>query len=187
MVLVFIIVFCAIVALGFGAAAAWSDYSRLIIPNMYVACIGAAFVPAFLAAVIFAPDVSFFASWKSHLLAGLFVFAVTYGLFHFNLIGGGDSKLLSVYALWIGLAGLMPLLFFMALIGGVLGLATLALRKWKPVKKPAKDSWVAKAQKGGQDVPYGVAIFAGALSAFWNAGYLNIGSLVELASTGIGS
>ncbi len=187
MLLVFVIVFCAIVALGFGAAAAWSDYSRLIIPNMYAACIGAAFVPAFLFTAFFAGEASFFLSWKSHLLAGLFVFGVTYVLFYFKMIGGGDSKLLSVYALWVGLSGLMPLFFFMALVGGVLGGVTLALKKWKPIKKPIKDSWVEGAQKGKQDVPYGIAIFVGALAAFWSSGYLNIGSLVELVSTGMGS
>jgi len=184
MLLVFIIVFCAIIALGFGAAAAWSDYSRMIIPNIYAACIGAAFIPAFLATAIMASDVSFFASWKSHVLAGLFVFGITYLLFYFKLIGGGDSKLLSVYALWVGLSGIMPLLFFMALTGGVLGLITLGLNKWKPIKEPVKDSWVFKAQKGEQNVPYGIAIFLGAVASFWSTGYLQIGSLIELASNG---
>lgn len=187
MFLVFVIVFCAIVALGFGAAAAWSDYSRMVIPNIYTVCIGAAFVPAFVMASVLASEASFFASWKSHLIAAFFVFGVTYLLFYFKLIGGGDSKLLSVYALWVGLSGIMPLLFFMALTGGVLGLATLGLRKWQPVKQPAKDSWVEKAQTGKQDVPYGIAIFVGALVSFWSTGYLQIGSLIELASNGAGS
>ena len=184
MVLVFIIVFCAIIALGFGAAAAWSDYSRLTIPNMYAVCIGASFIPAFLCASIFASDISFFASWKSHLIAALVVFGTTYLLFHFKLIGGGDSKLLSVYALWTGLSGLMPLLFVMAVTGGLLGLTTLGLRKWKPVQKPVENSWVAKSQSGAQDVPYGIAIFAGALITFWQIGYLQPAELIELASVG---
>lgn len=181
MILVFIIVFCAMVALGFGAAAAWSDYSRLSIPNLYSICIGASFIPAFLAIMIFASDASLFASWKSHLLALAIVFGVTYLLFYLKLIGGGDSKLLSVYALWVGLAGLTPLLFFMALTGGLLGVTTLALRKWKPVKQPAKDSWIEKAQAGKQDVPYGIAIFVGALISFWQVGYLKFSELIALA------
>lgn len=187
MLLVFIIVFCAIVALGFGVAAAWSDYSRMIIPNIYAACIGAAFIPAFLTASILASDVSFFASWKSHALAGFFVFGITYLLFYFKLIGGGDSKLLSVYALWVGVSGLIPLLIIMSFVGGVLGATTLALHKWKPVKKPIENSWISKAQQGGKDVPYGIAIFSGAVIAFWVNGYLNIESLVKLASVGLES
>lgn len=187
MFLVFVIVFCAIIALGFGAAAAWSDYSRLLIPNMYVVYIGAAFIPAFILTTVLAPDVSFFTTWKSHVLAGLFVFGITYILFYFKMVGGGDSKLLSVYALWVGIPGLAPFLFSMALIGGVLGGITLALKKWKLIKSPIENSWIDKAQKGGQEVPYGIAIFAGAVITFWSNGYLQIGSLVELASTGAGS
>ncbi len=187
MILVFIIIFCAIIALGFGGAAAWSDYSSLRIPNLYAACIGAAFIPAFIVATFLAPDISFFASWKSHLIAGGFVFALSYALFYFKFIGGGDSKLLSVYALWVGLSGLLPLFFFMALVGGVFGALTLALHKWKPVKKPVKGSWIEKSQKGAKDVPYGIAIFIGALVAFWKIGYLQPDALMALAEAGMGS
>lgn len=187
MLLIFIIIFCVIVALGFGGAAAWSDYSRLTIPNVYAALIGAAFVPAFLAVTFFAPDITFFGSWKSHLLSFVFVFLVTYVLFYFKMIGGGDAKLLTVFALWTGTAGLMPLLFMMAVMGGVMGGATLALSKWKPVKNPAKGSWVAKAQKGAKEVPYGIAIFAGAIFAFWHAGYIQPNELMAFAMENMGS
>ncbi len=183
MLSVFILTFCALIALGFGAAAARSDFNRLIIPNIYSVYIAAAFIPAFLAVLILAPDASMFYSWKSHLLGGLIVFAITYALFYFNLIGGGDSKLLSVFALWAGLGGLLPLIFFMALIGGFLGVATLALAKWKPVTTPKKDSWLDKAQSGSQEVPYGIAIFGGAIISFWQNGYINPQSLVSLAQS----
>lgn len=181
MISVLIISFCTIIALGFGAAAALSDYRRLIIPNNYVMFIIGAFVLAFSAFLIFASDTSFFSSWKNHLLSGGITFLVTYGLFHFKIIGGGDSKLLSVYALWVGLSGLMPLFFFMAVIGGILGVATLVLNKKKFISKPDKGSWIAKAQSGAQDVPYGIAIFAGALAAFWSVGYLQPSTLITLA------
>lgn len=181
MILVLIISFCAIIALGFGAAAALSDVNRLIIPNNYVLFILGAFVVAFGTSLIFTPETSFFSSWKNHLLSGGLVFASTYALFYFKVIGGGDSKLLSVYALWTGLGGLMPLLFFMAVIGGVLGVSTLILNKNKLIKKPAAGSWVAKAQAGEQEVPYGVAIFIGALVAFWSVGYLQPEQLLKLA------
>ena len=181
MVLVFIITFCTIVALGFGAAAAWSDYNKLMIPNLYSVLIAVSFIPAFLAVLFFAPDISFFGSWKNHLFAAVFMFAVTYGLFHFKLIGGGDSKLLTSFALWSGVQGLMPLLFMMAVTGGVLGGSTLALNKWKPIKKPTKDSWIDKSQGGQKDVPYGIAIFVGAIFSFWHAGYIQPQGLMSLA------
>ena len=180
MLVVFVLTFCALIALGFGALAAWSDFNRLTIPNINSIYIGAAFIPAYLATLILAPEASVFGSWKSHLLAGFIVFVITYGLFYFKLIGGGDSKLLTVFALWVGTAGLLPLLFFMALFGGLLGVATLAIGKLKPVKEPKPESWIAKAQSGGQDVPYGIAIFTGALVAFWQNGYINPQSLVTI-------
>ncbi len=181
MILVFITSFCALIALGFGAAAAWSDVSRLIIPNMYILYILTAFFPAFLFSYFTVPEASLFYSLKGHILGGLLVFAISYALFHFKLIGGGDSKLLSVYALWVGLGGLLPLLFFMALTGGLLGLTTLYLKKYKPVANPKAGSWVATAQSGTEEVPYGVAILVGAGLSFWQNGYIRPQSLLELA------
>ncbi len=181
MISVLIISFCTIIALGFGAAAALSDYNRLIIPNNFVMFITGSFVLAFITFLIFASDTTFFSSWKNHLLSGGLTFIITYGLFHFKIIGGGDSKLLSVYALWVGLSGLMPLFFFMAVVGGVLGVATLLLNKKKLTATPVEGSWIAKAQSGTQEVPYGIAIFAGALVAFWSVGYLQPSELIKLA------
>jgi prepilin peptidase CpaA len=187
MILVFIIVFCALIALGFGGAAAYSDATRLKIPNLYAAYIGAAFVPAFLTAAIFAPEAELFSSLSNHLIAGALTLGVTYALFFFKLIGGGDSKLLSVYALWAGLSGLMPLLFIMSIAGGFLGLSTLALKKYQPIKSPLLDSWIDKSQKGGQDVPYGVAIFIGALFTFWQVGLIQPDALIAVATGGTGN
>jgi len=182
MILVFIVVFCALIALGFGAAAAWSDAARLIIPNMYAACVGAAFIPAFLMVTVFAPESTFFAPWKSHLIAAIVMLGITYILFYFKLMGGGDSKFLTVYALWSGLGGLMPFLFITAVTGGLLGVITLILGKYKPVQTPAEGGWVARAQSGAQDVPYGVAIFVGALFTFWQVGYLQPETIQALAT-----
>jgi prepilin peptidase CpaA len=181
MILVFIIVFCALIALGFGGAAAWSDATRLKIPNLYAAYIGAAFFPAFLLHMFFASEVTIFASFTNHLIAAFVVLGVTYIMFYLKLLGGGDSKLLSVYALWTGLSGLLPFLFFMSLIGGALGLSTLLLNKNKFVEKPTSGSWIDKSQKGGKDVPYGVAIFLGALITFWQVGYIAPDTLIDMA------
>lgn len=181
MILVLIVSFCAIIALGFGAAAALSDVNRLIIPNNYVLFILGAFVVAYVASLILAPESTYFSSWKNHLLSGGLTFAVTFVLFYTKIIGGGDAKLLSVYALWIGLTGLLPLLFFMAFSGGILGVTTLLLNKKKLVANPVEGSWIAKAQSGVQQVPYGVAIFIGAITSFWSVGYLQPNQLIELA------
>lgn len=187
MILLFISVFCALIALGFGGAAAWSDYTRMSIPNLYSVAIIVSFIPVFLATTFLAPDVKFFGTWQTHLITFVGVFGFTYLLFALKLIGGGDSKLITAYALWTGLAGLMPFLFFMALVGGVLGLVTLGLARSKPVKKPASGSWIDKAQEGKREVPYGIAIFVGALISFWQVGYLQPDTLMALVTQTTGS
>ncbi len=180
---IFIVLICAIIALGFGAASAWSDFRHLIIPNLYSIFIVATFVPAFLAVTFLAPESTYFDTWKSHILAAVMIFIITYALFFFKLFGGGDAKLLSALALWVGLSGLIPLLFAMAMMGAVLSISTLALRQWKPVKNPTKDSWIEKAQNGENKVPYGVAIFVGAVTSFWQIGYLQPEIISTLASS----
>ncbi len=187
MILLFISVFCALIALGFGGAAAWSDYTRMNIPNLYSIAIILSFIPIFAATTYLAPTVEFFGTIQNHLMAFGIVFAITYVLFVLKVIGGGDSKLITAYALWMGFSGLMPFLFFMTLVGAVLAIITLQLAKLKPIKKPLKGSWIFKAQKGKKEVPYGIAIFTGALIAFWNVGYLQPETLMALVTQTTGS
>jgi prepilin peptidase CpaA len=187
MLLVFVVLFCVIIALGFGGAAAWSDFNNLIIPNLYVLLIGAAFIPAFALTQFLAPDSGFFGSWKNHLMSGGIIFLITYALFYLKLFGGGDAKLLTVFSLWVGIKGMMPLLFFMAIIGGVLGILTLLMNNKKMTFKNTKSLWFSKAQDGAKEVPYGIAIFVGAIFGFWHAGYLQPDSLMALATANIGS
>lgn len=180
--LLFIVIFCVIVALGLGFAAAWSDFKGMTIPNLYSGLIVVSFVPAFLAVQFFNPDSEYFSGWISHLLSLAVVFSITYALFAAKIFGGGDAKMCSAYALWLGVQGLAPFLFLMAIVGGVLGLATLALAKYKPLKSPVKDSWIDKAQGGSKEVPYGIAITVGAIGAFFYSGFLSpevITSLIQ--------
>lgn len=147
---------------------------------MYSGLIAVSFVPAYAFVRIFAPEAEYFSSLMSHLISLGIVFGITYALFAAKTLGGGDAKLCSAYALWVGVQGLAPLLFFMGLVGGALGLATLGLAKHKLVEKPKKDSWLDKAQKGQREVPYGIAITVGAILAFIYQGYLSSESIMGL-------
>ncbi len=169
--ILFLIVFCLLIALGFGVAAAVSDLRGLLIPNAYSAGIVLAFIPAYIVFLIFAKDSGFFEGWGSHLGAFAIVFAVSFLLFSFNMFGAGDSKLATAYALWAGMGGLSAFIFYMALVGGLLGVVTLLLRKHKPFKNAKDGTWIARAQAGENAVPYGVAISAGALASFVWLGY----------------
>lgn len=180
----FIIVFCVLVALGLGVAAALSDLRGLIIPNAYSLGIVLAFVPAYLAFALFAGDSGYFQSWTSHLGAFALIFAASFVLFALKMFGAGDSKLAAAFALWAGMEGLFTFVFYMALIGGVLGLATLIIQRKKPFPNAPAGAWIARAQGGDNSVPYGVAIAAGAVVAFCWLGYASPMALLALSGQG---
>ena len=181
--LLFIVIFCVIIALGFGLAAAYSDFKGMTIPNLYSGLVVLSFVPAFLAVQFFAPESGYFSNWVSHVVSFAVVFAITYALFAAKAFGGGDAKLCSAYALWVGVQGLAPFLFFMGVVGGLLGLLTLFLGKHKPITNPAEDSWIEKAQSGVKEVPYGIATTVGAFASFLYAGYIAPEGVLTLIQT----
>lgn len=96
-----------------------------------------------------------------HLAAFAIVLAATIGMFAFKLLGGGDAKLLSVAALWVGFDHLLPYLFMVSLLGGLLCGLVLAYR-WRPAL-PAGPEWARRLHQHGSGVPYGLAIAGGAL------------------------
>lgn len=171
--ILFLVIFCVLVALGFALASAVSDYRSMTIPNVYAGGIVLAFVPAFAADMLTGQGMEFFASWQSHLIALAVIFGLSFLMFTLKVMGAGDSKLLSAVALWCGLAGLAPLMFYMAISGALLALCTKYLNKNKLAQNAAEGSWIARSQAGEQGVPYGIAIFIGTAIAFWQLGYFS--------------
>lgn len=183
----FIVIFCVVVALGFAAAAAWSDWSGMVIPNSYSVGIIVSFIVAYGAFYFLAPESGYFMGIKAHGIALIIVFAITFILFSLRMLGAGDSKLAAAIALWTGFKGLMPFLFFMGIVGGILGLIALYLKKNKPIANPKEGSWFDRVQKGESAVPYGIAIAVGAVVAFFDMGYFDPEKLQLLAGAVSGS
>ncbi len=98
-----------------------------------------------------------------HLGAGALVFSVGILAFRFNVLGGGDIKLLSAIALWVGLNLLPIFIIAVALFGGILALFLLAVRHLMGWAKRAQ--WISVEPpvvfRPGEKVPYGIAIGAG--------------------------
>lgn len=144
-----------------------SDIRRMRIPNTHVLFVLVAFAAAFAVS----PDD--FGRWWEHLAAlGIFL-AVTFAMFCAGMLGAGDAKYGAALALWVGLPHLLVFLFFMTLAGGVLGVLSLLMRKYKPFENPPAESWMAQAQGGASAVPYGIAISAGALAALLHSGFIS--------------
>ncbi len=173
MLLLIVFLICLFVVAGTGVLAAMSDVRGLKIPNMYSGIIIGAFLLCYGLLWLGGRD-DVFAPLFSHGLSALIVFGITLAMFMAHAIGGGDSKLATAFAFWLGLKGLIPFIFYMSVVGGLLGMAALALKKWSPVKDPKPDSWVAQAQAGESKVPYGVAIVVGALVSFLKIGYFDV-------------
>jgi len=180
--ILFLVVFCMLVTIGFSIAAAVSDFRSMTIPNIYSGLIVLAFIPAFFADYFTGQGEEFFAPWTSHLLSAVLVFAITFVLFLFKIMGAGDSKLCSALALWTGVSGLPVLLFYMAVLGAVLGLITKVLNKKMVFANAKEGSWIYKSQKGQMGVPYGIAICFGAIIAFYQLGYFSPDKILLLTN-----
>ena len=144
-----------------------SDVQRLRIPNSHVIAVLAAFVVAYAVSPSSFGDV-----WWYPFAAGAVFLVVTYVRFVYRLLGAGDAKMGAALALWVGLQGLMPYLMFMAMAGGIVGVASLLIKKYKPFKNPRAGGWIATVQSGGNAVPYGIAITAGAWGAMFHNGFI---------------
>lgn len=105
------------------------------------------------------------ADWAGGVLAGAGVFVLGFALFNVGLVGGGDVKLMSAVALWVGLAGLVPFMLIVGLAGGLLSLGLVAAKAVAYARQPASRPadmpvWRAVLQ---QPAPYGLAIAIGGL------------------------
>jgi prepilin peptidase CpaA len=141
--------------------AALKDATSYTIPNWISVALLAAFAPAALVAhlPLVVVGISLAVAFAA-LLAGM-------GMFAMGWIGGGDAKFMAAAALWLGWSATPSFLLVTALCGGGLAVTLLALRSvWLRPLVHNGPAWVGRLASPGADVPYGVAICAGALFAF---------------------
>lgn len=143
------------------ATAAFYDFWTLRIPNVLPLGIGALFVAAQLTG-------GMEGGLLGHLGAAGIVLVFGIVAFAFGILGGGDVKLLTSTALWVGLAKLPVLLILTGIAGGILALMLLGLRPYLPfILSGLPAPWVAQLPPSFHDrapVPYGVAIAAAAIA-----------------------
>lgn len=176
MILLVLFLFAAFTALGAGVLSALSDMRGLMIPNIYSVIVIVSFLFAYVVLWISGGEKT---GWPivTHLLSGVLTFSITALLFSLKTLGAADSKLVTAYALWFRLSDLPMFLAYVTLAGGVLAVVALVIKKKKPFTAPKEGGWIYRLQAGESKVPYGVAIFAGALFAFLKAGYFSGGYL----------
>ncbi|WP_244316755.1 A24 family peptidase [Pannonibacter tanglangensis] len=144
------------------AFAAASDFLTMTIPNRVSLLLVGCFVV--MAAAVGMPLEQ--VGW--HLLAGALVLTVTFGMFAAGWMGGGDAKVASAIALWIGFN--INLLYFAALTsayGLLVIFAMIAFRQMPYLPAPlARQEWALRFHDYRTGIPYGIAIAAGALHVY---------------------
>jgi prepilin peptidase CpaA len=137
-----------------------NDLLTMKIPNWIPGLLILAFFPAAL--VVGLPPLMI----ATHVGIGALALVVGAGLFALRWIGGGDAKLMAATCLWLGLSGSVVFLLYTGLVGGGFCLVLMFARAHSQPFLLRAPGWLARLMEPRGDIPYGVAIAAGALLAY---------------------
>lgn len=140
--------------------AALKDLTSMKIPNWISGLLILGFFPAAL--LLGLPPTAY----AVHLGVAAAALLVGMGLFALNFLGGGDVKLMAAACLWLGVSGSGVFILSTAVIGGLFCLALIFARSHLQPYAASGPGWLAQLMEPKGDIPYGVAIAAGALIAF---------------------
>lgn len=151
------------------AFAALSDLFTMTISNRISIALVAVFVPFAWLVGLSGSDILI------HLACGLGVLVLTFGMFAFGWIGGGDAKLAAATAVWVGWAHLGEYGLYSTFLGGMLTLALLAMRGMPMPLFALRYPWVSRLHDQASGVPYGIALAIAGLIIYpqtgvWTAG-----------------
>lgn len=107
------------------------------------------------------------AAYGWHFLAGALVLAVTFGVFAIGGMGGGDAKLMTATAVWMGFG--FPLLDYLltaATLGGLMTLLIVIFRKSALATFHGQNMFLRHLSDESAGIPYGIALGAAGLLAF---------------------
>jgi prepilin peptidase CpaA len=144
------------------AAAAVFDLTSYTIPNI----VPAAMILLFAVLLLSIAASGHAMSWTDaglHFLAGVICLLVGMGMFAAGWVGGGDAKLFAVAALWLGWDALYDYAVMAALLGGVLTIGLLVMRRVPLPSLLAEQHWLVRLADSKAGVPYGVALAMAAL------------------------
>lgn len=146
--------------------AAVNDFFTLMVPNRLALALVVLFFPLAYLAGLDLTDIGL------HAALAIAMFALSFVLFAFNWIGGGDAKLFAATSLWLGPAAILPYAVYAALIGGALTLLLLYWRRRPLAATLAARSWIARLHSQKEGVPYGIALGAAGLLAYLDTPFI---------------
>src|SRR5262245_59740426 len=145
---------------GAMAFAAATDLFTMTLPNRLAVALVAAFF-------VMAPLVGL--GWSDiglHVGLAAVALALTFAMFSFGWIGGGDAKLFAATCLWLGPEAIFIYAIYASLLGGAL---TLMLLFWRRLPLPlalTSQGWISRLHSPDEGVPYGIALAAAGLLAY---------------------
>jgi|SRR5579862_461206 prepilin peptidase CpaA len=142
------------------AFAAWSDLFTMTISNRVSLILIGGFVLLAVMSGMSATDMLL------HVGAGASVLIVSFVLFSFGWIGGGDAKLAAATALWFGFNHLFDYLIYSSILGGVLTLLLIQFRMLPLPHVLVGRDWIERLHRRGGGIPYGIALAAAALLVY---------------------
>jgi prepilin peptidase CpaA len=148
------------------AFAAVSDLLTMTISNRVSLLLVAGFAVLAAAGGMTAHDI------LPHAAAGLIVLTASFACFAMGWIGGGDAKVASAAALWLGLSHLLDYLLYASLFGGALTLLLIQFRQWPLPVVLGKHGWVQRLHVKDADIPYGIALALGGLMIYPETGWI---------------
>lgn len=134
------------------AFSAFADLFTMTIPNR----VSLVLVAGYFALAAYVPVPLETVAW--HVTCGLSILALTFVLFSLGWIGGGDAKLAASTALWFGWEHLLDYGLAASLIGGVITLIVLEMRRRELPKSWLSLGFVARLAEKNGGVPYGIAL-----------------------------
>ena len=142
------------------ALAASMDLLTMTIPNRLCLALSVGYAILAIFAGIPSQDILF------NLSCGLAVLGLTFGLFSFGWIGGGDAKLAAATALWLGWGYVLSYGVTSAIYGGVLTVAIIIGRRINLPAALARQVWIARLHNPNSGVPYGIALAAAGIAIY---------------------
>jgi prepilin peptidase CpaA len=102
-------------------------------------------------------------TFGGHIAAAAMVLVATFTLFALGYIGGGDAKLVSAIALWMGLPVVGEYLLLATFGGGMFGLLLIMFRRYPLPAGLLKEGWLLALHHPRGPIPYGIALSAAAI------------------------
>lgn len=154
-------IICLVLALCAGLWAAYRDVITMLIPNRFsVIIIGLWLIAALTGYGVATPIMA-------HLITGAVLLGVVVLFYVLRVWGGGDAKLMAGFGFWFTLHQAIGFVFWMTVIGGILAVITLLVRKhinrMSFVDTLNEKHWLQQLKQGKSSIPYGVAITASAI------------------------